>query len=107
MNCPYAVGKILLESTPFSLGAALAGAFLSGDRWSNSNKQDSDKQGVQASNKSNLNATLADIGATLIGATIIAFNIIAPTDEIPMLDAAIAPPRLLAIIAVSLLIVNL
>lgn len=100
-----ALGKILLESTPFSLGAALAGAFLSGDRWSTSNKQDSDKQGFQTEREdaSNLNATFADIGATLIGATIIAFNI-APTDEIPMLDAAIAPPRLLAIIAVSLLI---
>ncbi|HEY9612248.1 TIGR02587 family membrane protein [Allocoleopsis sp.] len=93
------LGKLILESVPFSLGAALAGAFLSGDRWSSSNNQDSDQQGK----KSNFNATLADIGGTLIGAMIIAFNI-APTDEIPMLDAAIAPPRLLAIIAVSLVI---
>ena len=100
-----ALGKSILESVPFSLGAALAGAFLSGDRWSSSNNQDSDKQrnGSNPGKKSNFNVTLADIGATLIGAMIIAFNI-APTDEIPMLDAAIAPPRLLAIIAVSLVI---
>jgi len=109
-----ALGKLILESVPFSLGAALAGAFLSGDRWSSSNSQDSDKQGdcprgtsvafrTNQSNKSNFNATLADIGGTLIGAMIIAFNI-APTDEIPMLDAAIAPSRLLVIIAVSLVI---
>lgn len=100
-----ALGKLILESVPFSLGAALAGAFLSGDRWSSSNNQDSDQQGNRSNQgkKSHFNATLADIGATLIGAMIIAFNI-APTDEIPMLDAAIAPPRLLAIIAVSLVI---
>jgi putative integral membrane protein (TIGR02587 family) len=100
-----ALGKLILESVPFSLGAALAGAFLSGDRWSSSNNQDSEKQGNRNNQgkESNFNATLADIGGTLIGAMIIAFNI-APTDEIPMLDAAIAPPRLLAIIAVSLLI---
>jgi len=50
-----------------------------------------------------LNATLADLGATVIGATIIAFNV-APTDEIPMLAAAISGPWLLAIMAVSLMI---
>lgn len=100
-----ALGKLILESVPFSLGAALAGAFLSGDRWSSSNSQDSDKQDNRKNQgkKSNFNATLADIGATLMGAMIIAFNI-APTDEIPMLDAAIAAPRLLAIIPVSLVI---
>lgn len=100
-----ALGKLILESAPFSLGAALARAFLSGDRWSSSNSHDANKQGDQVNQKykSNFNATLADIGATLIGAMIIAFNI-APTDEIPMLDAAIAPPRLLVIIAVSLVI---
>jgi putative integral membrane protein (TIGR02587 family) len=92
-----ALGKLILESVPFALGAALASSFLSGDRWSSSNRQD-----TQA-NKTEFNATLADIGATLIGATIIAFNI-APTDEVPMLDAAASPPWLLVIIAASLVI---
>lgn len=92
-----ALGKLILESTPFSLGAALADAFLSGDRWSSSNSQS------KQTDESALNATLADLGGTLIGAMIIAFNI-APTDEIPMLNAAISPPWLLAIIAASLLI---
>ena len=100
-----ALGKLILESVPFALGAALAGAFLSGDRWSSPDSQDVDKQGVRANKalRSHINATLADIGATLIGAMIIAFNI-APTDEVPMLDAAASPPFLLAIIAASLLI---
>lgn len=100
-----ALGKLILESVPFSLGAALADAFLSGDRWSASDKKNSDSSNTSENkaNESELNSTLADIGATLIGATIIAFNI-APTDEVPMLNAAASPPWLLAIIAASLLI---
>ncbi|MEW6495030.1 MAG: TIGR02587 family membrane protein [Cyanobacteriota bacterium] len=100
-----ALGKIILESIPFALGAALSRSFLSGDRWSCSEVDDSDNQGDRAKkvNKQNLQATLADIGATLIGAMIIAFNI-APTDEIPMLNGSISPPLLLAIIAASLVI---
>lgn len=100
-----ALGKLILESVPFSLGAALASAFLSGDRWSSSNSEDSDNHKTRANqkHKPKLNATLADIGATLIGAMIIAFNI-APTDEVPMLNASVSPPWLLAIMATSLLI---
>ncbi|HEY9632240.1 MAG TPA: TIGR02587 family membrane protein [Coleofasciculaceae cyanobacterium] len=95
-----ALGKIILESVPFALGAALADAFLSGDRWSFSDSEDSDQQGIQ---KPEINATLSDISATLIGAMIIAFNI-APTDEIPMLDASASPLWLLAFITASLVI---
>lgn len=100
-----AAGKIILESIPFALGAALARSFLSGDRWSCSNGENSDNPCDRTKKKDNieLQATLADIGATLIGAMIIAFNI-APTDEIPMLDASVTPPLLLAIIAASLVI---
>lgn len=94
-----ALGKIILESVPFALGAALADGFLSGDRWSFSDSEDDSKKAESDS----LNATLSDIGATLLGATIIAFNI-APTDEVPLLNAAASPPILLAIIAASLLI---
>lgn len=97
-----ALGKLILESVPFSIGAALSRAFLSGDRWSSSEGQDGKNPGNKADSL-NLNATLADIGATIIGATIIAFNI-APTDEIPLLNAAASPPWLLAIIAASLII---
>lgn len=100
-----ALGKLILESVPFSLGAALADGFLSGDRWSFSDSEDSDNKGDQAekADQPEINATLADIGVTLIGATIIAFNI-APTDEIPMLDAAVSPPGLLVMIATSLIV---
>ncbi|MBP5978033.1 TIGR02587 family membrane protein [Brasilonema sp. CT11] len=99
-----ALGKIVFEGVPFTLGVALANQLLGDTR-------DADGQGrtgYQASDESGrkpdeLHATFADIGATLIGATVIAFNI-APTDEIPMLAAAITPPWLLAIIATSILI---
>lgn len=99
-----ALGKLILESVPFSLGGALAHAFLSGDRWS-SNRQNSDKQsvGTDRKNPSLANDTVTDISATLIGAMIIAFNI-APTEEVPMLNAPASPPWLLAIIVASLLI---
>lgn len=90
-----ALGKIIYEGIPFTLGVALANQFLrGGDRDGDSPKQ---------AEKGNLNATLSDVGATLIGGTIIAFNI-APTDEIPMLAAATSPPWLLAMMAISLLI---
>jgi len=100
-----ALGKLILESVPFALGAALSRAFLSGDRWSSTNSEDSDNKGKQKkkADKQEINATLADIGATLIGATIIAFNI-APTDEIPMLNASASPSWLLAILVASLII---
>ncbi|MEW5858491.1 MAG: TIGR02587 family membrane protein [Cyanobacteriota bacterium] len=94
-----ALGKIIFESVPFSLGVALARSFLSGDRYQSPNSDEK----PPPEDKTRLNATLADIGGTLIGATIIAFNI-APTDEIPMLVAASSPPWLIAIIVASLLI---
>ncbi|ARV61556.1 hypothetical protein BZZ01_25600 [Nostocales cyanobacterium HT-58-2] len=98
------LGKIVFESVPFTLGMALANQFLGDTR--NGNAQG--RTGAQASNEisqqpDEISATLSDIGATLIGSTVIAFNI-APTDEIPMLAAAVSPPWLLAIIATSLLI---
>ncbi len=89
-----ALGKIIFESVPFALGVALANQFLGESNNSNA-EIDHEQNG--------LDATLADLGATLIGATVIAFNI-APTDEVPMLAAAVSAPWLLAMIATSLVI---
>lgn len=94
-----ALGKLIFESVPFTLGVAVANQFLSGERNEGSSQQGKTKQ----QNKDKLNATLGDMGATLIGAVIIAFNI-APTDEIPVLSTAVSGPWLLAILAASLLI---
>lgn len=95
-----AVGKIIFESVPFSLGVAVANSFLSGDRSQSSNEA---KSSPPQSHNPEINATLADVGATSIGALFIAFTV-APTEEVPMLAAAMTPPWLLATIAASLLI---
>ncbi|MCD8486518.1 MAG: TIGR02587 family membrane protein [Desertifilum sp.] len=91
-----ALGKLVLESVPFSIGVGLSKAFLSGDRYASTESTENPKP-------ARLNATLEEIGATLTGALVIAFNI-APTDEVPMLSAAATPLSLLALIAASLLI---
>ncbi|RAM53151.1 MAG: TIGR02587 family membrane protein [Hapalosiphonaceae cyanobacterium JJU2] len=100
------LGKIVFESVPFTLGVALANQFLGDTRGAtNSDRQTKSQENKRTGNHKSdeLYATFGDIGATLIGAIVIAFNI-APTDEIPMLAAAVSPPRLIAMIAVSLLI---
>ncbi|MBU7582892.1 MAG: TIGR02587 family membrane protein [Nostoc sp. TH1S01] len=88
------LGKVVYEGVPFTLGVALANQFLQEGNQNNS---------TSATRKNNLHATLADLGATVIGATVIAFNI-APTDEVPMLAAAISPPWLWVLMAASLVI---
>jgi putative integral membrane protein (TIGR02587 family) len=95
-----AVGKIIFESAPFSLGVAVANSFLSGERNQNVNEQIPPSPQSQTPE---INSTLADVGATLIGALFVAFSI-APTEEVPMLAAAMTPPWLLATMAASLLI---
>jgi putative integral membrane protein (TIGR02587 family) len=93
-----ALGKIIFESIPFSLGVALSNQFLS-------SKGDESQDQSSKSNDSSLShdGTFADIGAALIGSVIIAFSI-APTDEIPMLAAATSESWLICTIVVSLLI---
>ncbi len=92
-----ALGKLIFEAMPFSIGVALARSYLNGDRTQAKDSQDNHR------GDSGIHPTLADLGATFLGATIFAFNV-APTDEIPMLAAAISPPWLLGIVAASLLI---
>lgn len=94
-----ALGKLIYESMPFTLGVALANQFLGGE--DQQSHRNGDKQ--VSLEQDQLNATLADIGATLIGAMVIASSI-APTDEVPMLVAAVSGLWLLAIMLISLLI---
>ncbi len=94
-----AVGKIVFESVPFAIGVGLARSILQGNRGGNDEENDSG----QPPRSQGSNSTLTDIGATLIGSIFIGFSI-APTDEVPMLAAAISPPWLLVVIAMSLLV---
>ncbi len=113
-----ALGQIIFESVPFSLGVTLANQFLRGSDESDSSSDSSSSAGP-LSNQSpgqsqlnkidrllpedNLNETISDIGATLLGALIIAFSI-APTDEVTVLVAAVSGPWLLLTIFISLLL---
>ncbi|HEY9618047.1 MAG TPA: TIGR02587 family membrane protein [Microcoleaceae cyanobacterium] len=94
-----ALGKLIYESMPFTLGVALANQFLGGD----GQQDNSNAKQQKNSDEGRLNATLADVGATLIGAIVIASNI-APTDEVPMLVAAVSGLWLLAVMLISLVI---
>ena len=109
-----AIGQIVFESVPFSLGVALANQFLqNSDESEDSDGSDgSDATPSHPSKLSkmehffpedNLNETISDIGATLLGALIIAFSI-APTDEVTVLVAAVSGPWLLLVILTSLLL---
>lgn len=94
------LGKTVFEGISFTLGVALANQFLQSDQ---SEGRDSGPQQGGTQQDKALGSTTADIGATIIGATIIALNI-APTDEVPMISSAVAPPRLLLFIVASLVI---
>ncbi|HYW22046.1 MAG TPA: TIGR02587 family membrane protein [Nodularia sp. (in: cyanobacteria)] len=97
------LGKIVFESVSFTLGVALANQLFQEDNQDNSISITDKDNNISKHQQNDLQTTFADLGATLIGAIVIAFNI-APTDEVPMLAAAISPPWLLALMAASLVI---
>jgi putative integral membrane protein (TIGR02587 family) len=87
-----AVGKVIYESIPFSIGVALANQFL-----------DDQSEGLTPSDVEKNSATLSDVAGTLVGALVIGFNI-APTDEVMMLASQGSEPVFIAMIFASLLI---
>lgn len=101
-----ALGKVVYEATPFGIGGALAAHFLRKGRTESDDDDDGDHEGGGQASKSTINATVADVGATVIGAVFVAFNI-APTDEVPMLAAAMPPGWLLGVVAASVTVTYL
>lgn len=89
-----AAGKLVYAAAPFSLGVAVARHMLREGR------DEGDGGGGAGGHP---HPTFADLGATVVGALFVGFNI-APTEEVPMLTAALAPPALLAVMAASLLV---
>lgn len=128
-----AMGRIITETLPFSVGVGIAnhvlqkqngengngaknqddangegkkGAAGADDLHEKSDDEESDDTGDPLLHQWHGHAwsgMFADAGATALGAIIIASSI-APTDEIPMIAGALSPPRLLLIVACSLLI---
>ena len=106
-----ALGKILYEGLPFSVGVGLASHFLideggdeggeDGGRVTVDERKGNDT--VTEKTERNMSASLSDTGATLIGALVVAFSI-APTDEVPLLASAINARWLIALVAVSLVV---
>jgi len=100
-----ALGKLIFEGVPFSLGVTLARATLS--RRPNRDRRSSDSELLSAKLGGTVGTaiadTLVDIDATIIGAIVIAFSI-APTEEIAIIASALPPLWLLLIMGASLLI---
>ena len=93
-----ALGKVVYESTPFAIGIGFAHNFLRRGRAESGEDGDGGRESGGP-----LRATLTDAGATVIGAVFIAFNI-APTDEIPMLAAAMSPAWQVGMVVTSLVV---
>ena len=89
------LGKVVYEAMPFSIGVSLARHFLKGGRI------DPDGDGKADPGTDPVNATVADLGAAAVGAMFVALNI-APTEEVPMLTAAMSPLWLMALVLLSL-----
>lgn len=98
LDTPFreALGKVVYETAPFSIGVAVARHVLKQGRDEGDNDQGSQRRDGVA-------GTVADLGAAVVGAVFVAFNI-SPTDEVPMLAAATSPGLLLAVMAASLVL---
>jgi len=100
-----AIGKVIFESVPFSLGVALSNQFLQGgaDASNAQNQPKAPKKLERFFPENNLNETISDVSATLLGAVVVAFSL-APTDEVTVLVAAVHGPWLMAVVLISLLL---
>ncbi len=109
-----ALGKLIFEGVPFSLGVTLARSTLERRKPQQRRTLDAElglslnlrstvPKTVQKSVGSALGNTLVDIDVTLIGAVVIAFSI-APTEEIAIIAAGMPPWWLLVVMGASLMI---
>jgi putative integral membrane protein (TIGR02587 family) len=100
------MGRIIMESVPFSIGVGIAYELLH-EKGNSEDEGKSDNTGSKEKRQTNGGGlwehTLADMGATALGATIVAFSI-APTDEIPLIATGLSFPWLLGIMVASLLL---
>lgn len=94
---------ILFEAAPFAIGAAVATeVFTRASDQRPRQAEESFGRGADAGDQG-ARGTVWDLGATAVGAVFIGLSI-APTDEVPMLAAAIEPPWLAVLVVASLLV---
>ena len=104
-----ALGKVVFEAMPFSLGVALARSTLQGrqgqragiDRAAGRRVTAPISRRLAALTRVTLRDALIDFDAALIGTVLIAFSI-APTEEVPLIASSLPTPWLLLIMAASL-----
>ena len=91
------VGKIALQAVPLSIGASVANQVFEG----RSRQGDDDEKGPEP--LPTWQGLFSDVGATAIGGVFIGASI-APTEEVPMIAAALDYWHLIALVAFSLLV---
>jgi putative integral membrane protein (TIGR02587 family) len=93
-----ALGKIVVQAVPLSIGASVANQVFGTRTGSKSRQGEQNGQTLTP-----WQALFSDVGATAIGGVFVGASI-APTEEIPMIAAALEYWHLLAVVAFSLLI---
>lgn len=92
------IGKVLLQAVPLSIGASVANQVFG-----TNDKKNREGEGDEPDPRLNPGqALVSDIGATIIGGVFIGATV-APTEEVPMMAAALQYPHVLGVIAFSLL----
>jgi putative integral membrane protein (TIGR02587 family) len=98
-----AVGRIVTEALPLSIGVGIANSVL--HRKGAQETEAGDNGGTKEDGwfSRTWKATLADAGASALGAVILAASI-SPTDEIPTIAGSLSAPWLLVFVAASLIL---
>jgi putative integral membrane protein (TIGR02587 family) len=96
------IGRLCMEALPFSLGVGLAD-FMLGEKEEGHEKGEAGKSSEPKKSGDMRERVIVRTGATALGATVIALTL-APTEEIPLIASSLGYPRLLAIVAGSLVI---
>jgi putative integral membrane protein (TIGR02587 family) len=90
-----AMGRLLIESIPFSLGVTLSNLLL--------RPREAGRVGDPSQGASELSQLLRDVGATIVGAAIVCYAI-APTDEIDILARELGPLQMAVLVVLTLMI---
>jgi putative integral membrane protein (TIGR02587 family) len=96
------LGKIVLQAVPLSIGASVANQVF-GTRRNRKSRAGSGNGSTNGDTLPPWQALFSDVGATVIGGIFIGASI-APTDEIPMIAAALDYWHLIAVVLFSLLL---
>jgi putative integral membrane protein (TIGR02587 family) len=98
-----AVGRVVMEGLPFSLGVGLADFLLGEKDGGGHGKGGGGREGGRKASDEGRHRVLVRAGGTALGATVIALTL-APTQEIPLIAVGLRHQHLLVLVAASLAI---